>query len=238
MRDILQNLLLVDTVVNGATWTLLIEIEAIPFILLAYYIATAFGLRGLAAVTAMAILALLAVDVPLSNSLREFLFMFYLGMLGAWFGSMRSAQNYGAVLTPIGCLIAIIFLLSAQLIIGYESKWAVFVEGLSGAYLVTALAFGRRWKIHDLLETPMLRFLGKISYSLYLYHPLALPVIGFGFVYRLLPHYDLLTVPILALLTICATIPMAWLSFIFIEAPMIKLGNTMTKAILRLAAHE
>jgi peptidoglycan/LPS O-acetylase OafA/YrhL len=233
LHDVVNNLLLTRPAVNGATWTLIVEIEAIPFILLAYFIVTIFGLRGLGTLTAIAVsLALLTSDGP-PNNLCEFLFMFYLGMFGAWIGSARPTRDYEARLTPIGCLLATICLLSARMIIGYSSKWAVLVEGLSGAYLVTSLAFGRRWWIHTILESGFLRFLGKISYSLYLYHPLALPVIGFGLVYRLLPNYDLLTIPTLVVLTLCGTIPMAWASFTVIEAPAIKLGNQMTKTLLR-----
>ena len=233
LDDVINNLLLTKPTVNGATWTLIVEIEAIPFILLAYFIVTRFGLRGLITLTAIAVsIALLTKDSP-PNNICEFLFMFYLGMLGAWIGSTRPTRDVDLLLTPIGCLWATICLLSARMIIGYSSIWAVLVEGLSAAYLVTALAFGRRWGIHTILETRFLRFLGKISYSLYLYHPLALPVIAFGLVYRLLPNNDLLIIPTLALLTLCGTIPIAWGSFVAIEAPSIRVGSQITKILVR-----
>lgn len=72
-------------------------------------------------------------------------------------------------------------------------------------------------------------FLGKISYGLYLMHPL--------FIYHseitpwaaTLTENPLLVMPIVAVATLTATIPIAFLLYVFVESPFIRLGRWMTK---------
>src|ERR1700726_2013937 len=65
-------------------------------------------------------------------------------------------------------------MMSARFLCGFTSFWSLLLEGVSGAILVGALAHGTRLKAHDFLERTVPRFLGRVSYSYYLYHPLAL----------------------------------------------------------------
>ena len=72
-------------------------------------------------------------------------------------------------------------------------------------------------------------FLEKISYGPYLMHPL--------FIYHseitpwaaTLTENPLLVMPIVALATLTATIPIAFLLYVFVESPFIRLGRRMTK---------
>jgi peptidoglycan/LPS O-acetylase OafA/YrhL len=72
-------------------------------------------------------------------------------------------------------------------------------------------------------------FLGKISYGLYLMHPF--------FIYRseitlwaaTLSDKPSLVIPIVAFMTLAATIPIAYLLYVAVEAPFIWLGRRLTR---------
>ena len=70
--DLWSNLLLLTPAVNGATWTLKIEIEAIPFIFFGYYILQ-FG-RVASLVLVIASCALVFAISASENSIMGFLF--------------------------------------------------------------------------------------------------------------------------------------------------------------------
>ena len=101
--------------------------------------------------------------------------MFFIGMLVAeiW---MRKLVSLSKATARIGTIIALVVMLSARFIFGYASKWSLLFEGFASGALIAALVLGPRFSLHDVLEMKPFRFLGRISYSYYLYHPLALAV--------------------------------------------------------------
>jgi peptidoglycan/LPS O-acetylase OafA/YrhL len=80
------------------------------------------------------------------------------------------------------------------------------------------------------LNAPVFNYLGKISYGLYLYHPLALIILSYPLKY-LLPFIpgQLLQIGLIGILTVTATILFAQLSFKYIESPILKLKSKYTK---------
>ena len=56
--DLRANLLLVRFDVNGPTWTMLVELLAVPLLLVCHLVASRFGLRGLLAMVALCIAGL------------------------------------------------------------------------------------------------------------------------------------------------------------------------------------
>lgn len=221
-HELWSNLLLVAPDINGATWTIKIEIEAIPFILIGYYVLK----RGRAAALALVIASCsLVFIVPASeSSLTGFLFMFYLGMGASHLLKQRQIQW-----TPCGVVIAICAILFSRAILGYASSLAILLEGAACTYAIVAVAIGGQ-RLNQYLDTRVLRFCGRISYSFYLYHPLLLRLVGFGIVYRLIPGTDVVSAPFLVVSTIAATLPVAGVSYRYFERPFQRLNRVVAGA--------
>ena len=203
--DFVTNALLLAPNVNGGSWTLKVEIEAIAYVFLAYAAWTRFGPRALLAFAAVGVICLF-------RGFQGFAFMFFLGMLAA---ESRSLARW---FTPAANTIAIVILLISRCIFGYESHWAMLGEGVAAAWLVAGVAYGRPSILHRILARPGARWLGRISYSFYLYHPLAIPVAVVVFGYDN-PNPMLLAAEYAALV-VALTLPMGWAGWRFVEQPI------------------
>lgn len=84
-----------------------------------------------------------------------------------------------------------------------------------------------------LLVNPITRFLGKISYSLYLSHPLLIFSTKITVWAAALAPNQYLVVPFVALATLFCAIPLAWLLYAIVEKPFIRLGRKLTKKQLK-----
>jgi peptidoglycan/LPS O-acetylase OafA/YrhL len=116
-------------------------------------------------------------------------------------------------------------LVSARFLLGYGTKLSLLIEGLGSAYLIGALAYGRRTSCHAILRKSWARFLGRISYSFYLYHPLALACFA-----PIILRWSLdpfVTAGLIAVTTIVVTLPISLTSFIAVELPFMRLGRFM-----------
>lgn len=120
-------------------------------------------------------------------------------------------------------------MLSARFLLGYAARGALITEAVGAMVIVAVLAYGPRLAVHSIFETAPLRFLGRTSYSFYLYHPLALGA-GMAVLTALATRHVMEAHPfvwsaIIAVTTISFTIPLAWASFTWVEKPMVRLGR-------------
>jgi peptidoglycan/LPS O-acetylase OafA/YrhL len=226
ISQLVTNLLLTDYPVNGATWSLMIELVAIPFLLVGHYVARRWGATGLMALVGLGLVTLFLPRLMAGKLISQFAFMFFLGMLVAEIWLSRSAALNKTTAT-IWLIAAITVMLTARFLVGYGSRWSLLLEGFASAALIAALVLGPRLAIHDVLERAPLRFLGRISYSYYLYHPLALGV--FFPILILVSPSGWLDHPFpagtaLAVSTAGAAVFLGYGSFILTEKPMIKLS--------------
>lgn len=223
--QITKNLLLQDFDVNGATWSLMVELAAIPFLLAGDLIIRLYGISGIVFLTLLGIVVLFSPNLVAHALIGDFVFMFFAGMLVAEFLSRRSMAltRRTAITTAIT---AVALMLCARYVLGYGSKWSILLEGLSSAALISALLFGPRFWLHDVLSGRLLRFLGRISYSFYLYHPLALAVLVplmtvlVGAVWTL--DHPFLFSAAIAISTLALSIPLGYASYKWIERSMIR----------------
>jgi peptidoglycan/LPS O-acetylase OafA/YrhL len=132
----------------------------------------------------------------------------------AWVASRRRI-SFGALFSLAACFYG------ARLIfpgLGF-SPASDFIVGIGAAGFVV-LAFGRprfdRW-----MTWPPFLFLGKISYSLYLLHPIVL----LAFVYAL---HDVLSPEMILIAIAPASVLAAWAGQRFLEAPSMRLGRALT----------
>ncbi len=120
-----------------------------------------------------------------------------------------------------GCLAV----LSATLFfpLSYVSPIAHLVETFFSAIIISILiSTPIAW-----LQSRFLTFIGDISYSIYLLHFVVLCLIAKAFA---LVHLSVDTVAMTLLLasaTYAATIPLAWLSYLYIEQPGVRLGKAI-----------
>jgi peptidoglycan/LPS O-acetylase OafA/YrhL len=126
------------------------------------------------------------------------------------------------------------FLLTRPLI-GYLSNWSVILESVFGAVAVALLAFSNVEKRNRLLDASVTRFYGRISYSFYLVHPLALiakePVtalIGLAIVLHL---GEGVTAVMLLVASALAVTPLAYAMYRLIERPGIAIGRSLVTEV-------
>ncbi len=68
-----------------------------------------------------------------------------------------------------------------------------------------------------LLDRPFLDYMGNLSYSLYVYHPLFV-LIFYALFYDTLPHYDIIAYPVVIGVALLAS----WMSYRYVERPIMK----------------
>ena len=241
--DLAENLVLVDYKVNGPTWTMLVELMAIPLLLVSHFATQKFGLRGLLVILALCIAGLFVGDrvvVPLLHPagpftaivrayLVDFQFMFVLGMVIA--GWHARGIRIDARLARAGFWVAILLLLSARALLGFTAHSALLIEGIAAGAIVAILVANQRTAVHTALEHRPVRFLGRISYSFYLYHASALafvsPVLIAWMTFPWMHGNVYSAAAMTAIAAIVVTVPLAWISYILIERPSMRLGRSV-----------
>ena len=236
-----ENLVLYDFGVNGATWTLLIELLAIPLLLIGYLLAWRLGIGGLLTLAAGTIIVLFIPGLVRRVLPGESLFMFYLrlylvdyqfmfvfGMLVAEFPIRDQLQNRSRVVA-FAMVAALVAMLLARLLLGYVSRWSLLIEAVAAATIIGLLAYGPRLAVHNCLEWHSMRFVGRISHSFYLYHATAVTLLIPAAIWYMttaeLNAYPFFGSLIVATTGIIITLPIAWLSYYCIELPMLQFGR-------------
>ncbi len=216
-----------DAILNGPMWSLIIELRLsliFPFLF--------FLLWPRAALLAAALLAsalltnLIAGNTSLgsepyfNHSFKEvilislyFLPFFLLGILIA-----RHRDRVQLLVSQVGFLGQGLLFISALALLSIPDDLANGV----GAGLVIILAFGVP-AVATLLSTPVLGWLGRISYSLYLVH---VPVLG-ALVHLL---YGSVSLEWIFLGVMVVSLAAAHLSYRFVELPSMLLGKRLTAA--------
>lgn len=221
LDDFIVNSVLFAFPINGVTWTLNVEIVATGFIaitFLGWYLYREWGLIAVALVLGL-ILRLPAFD-HIAVTFKDNWIFFALGMLIPTRVGRAIAQAM-----PVGAW-------SCVLLVAIAFKG--FIQPIAIAALVAMIYYNRSGMLGRFLERPFSRFLGRISFSFYLYNPLLLAVlsiysVGWSFSKTNPIELGLLvSVPIIA-----ATIPLAYLSTRFIEEPCNIWAHRMLKPPVR-----
>lgn len=199
---------------NGPLWTIRVECWCslfLPFILM-------LVLRW--KVLRLPLGAILAFVFFVIGTKTTYIFVFYLGYLIFYF--QDSISRISSKTIPILLSLSIVIWCGALFL--NASFWiAPFVQAL----LLISMIPCREGLIHQFLLSSPLRFLGRISYSFYLLH---CPILLFSFsaFEKYLPKYNGLgfsSCLLLFFISVAITLPIAWMSELYIEKPMNDLGK-------------
>jgi peptidoglycan/LPS O-acetylase OafA/YrhL len=232
VREVFDNLILVGKVVNGATWSLAVELLAVPFILIVHLLTRG---RKPWLILVPAAFARIALFTPWLlfriHYLYWYLFMFVWGMAIPPLGRpcvQRLSRPVAAAVFGVGTLL----LLTARFVFGYSSRTSLGIEGIGATLLVSIVAYGPEIRGLALLDRTVVRFFGRTSYSFYLYHPLLLSLATPVVVAALRPtslqvDYPLAVGLVIAIVTIVPAALAGKLSFDWIERPSVRLGRRL-----------
>ena len=226
-HSLIENCLLYKISIHGASWTLQSEIIVIPFILLTFYMYIKIGIKSLFFLTALSILAL-DNDLKMNfASAGAWLYYFYLGFLCAAF-----QNNAGNTAKKLGWLLPFCGVVFLRGVVNYTSITSNLLQGFSIAALIIYLSGNPSDKFSSFLKLPFSQYLGKISFSLYLWNVIILnlfrPLEKVPFIVKHPLEFGLL----IAALTFIITCPIAHCSERILEQPAIKLGKKLSEHIL------
>ena len=113
--------------------------------------------------------------------------------------------------------------------IGLSVKIGDFLFGAFGLLMILRFSIGKQWGVN---RFPKMIFLGKISFGLYVYHPLVMFIVLSGFQFYFPDWHESIVMKIEAYVAVFAlTIVTAWLSFHYFEKPFIQLKDNKFKSI-------
>jgi peptidoglycan/LPS O-acetylase OafA/YrhL len=224
---VVHTMFLLSTGMSGVLWTLQVEVLAIPLLILLFVSRSHFRIWGPAALTFISTALVFwpqwrEIGGPPPKLFWAYAFCF--GAMAAYLPVKFSRTRPSTV-----ALIAFAVLIAVPGIRIGSNIFRALVDAFAAACLVSALATGEGGALARALNHPVLRFYGRISFSLYLLHPLALTVIWNMPV--VLGNTIAVGVPsaILAatlwVVSVAVITPLAWASHRWIELPAMRFGR-------------
>ncbi|MBZ9852784.1 acyltransferase [Mesorhizobium sp. CA13] len=220
--DLVKNIFLYDFKVNGATWTLNIEMLAAPLILVAFFAFRYFKEAGFV----LAIIAISAAFVHVYPAappvnIRLVWTCFALGML-----IPTRVGEFAAYLLPKYAWIPSLAVMFFARHMIEDVGSAFWVHRIAAAALVTSIYYGKAGRFGEFLERPISLFLGEISYSFYLYAVFVMQIIDGPFkAWPWAVSHPLEVGLPLSVVVVLLTIPIAMASYRWVEKPSIWMGN-------------
>lgn len=226
----LSNMLLYSPDVNGASWTLTIEMLAVPFLIVAGYLMHRFGWPVLLGFLAFCVLARSESTLFFgSELLAQHLYYFAFGCLVPYAASRRAAE----FAARIGWLPLLLGFLFVRPLLPFGFKILLLQAALG--FLFLALIYHRPPpRLNAFLLRPISQFFGRISYGFYLWHALFITmVIRLSYPY---PEFNARHAVELGLLvSVPGVVITAWLGDLserYVERPGITLGRWLSGLVL------
>ncbi|MBR0685321.1 acyltransferase [Bradyrhizobium manausense] len=214
--NVILNALLIKSDINGVMWSMTVECVASPLILVCFRLHKEYGPRPLVAMSI--VLVGISSWGPYRDLLGGFtnlapLYAFVIGVLLHFSSPIGDRPRFYIGRTAIAVTILLVCGLRKQ------TALTILGETAGAAVLIHLVALSDRDRIFEILDLALVRLIGQISYSFYLLHP-----IGLSLAARSGSRSSL----VIFALALAYTIPMAWLSWRFIERPFVELGRYHT----------
>ena len=231
LKEFILNFFFIHAYVGGVTWTLRV-ILIVSLIFPVFFLLnkkTTWWMDTL--ISALLVyLSFTLLNIEGFRDLR-YLYMFYLGLMIPKFKTFFSGiPNWTATL---------VFPFAVLLLLGYryltnEYEGGV-VESIVSFFIIGVAAYGSKVSVLNFLDTKVLKFFGRISYSLYLIHFSVLYLLG-KLMFQNLPNlpyqnqYLLIHIILFVLSTLIAT-GVSLLVYKFIELPSHSLAKSVGQKI-------
>ena len=207
--DLNDNLFLIDTRVNGPTWSIWPELVGSAILPVVVFI------HGKAAEKYQWPLFTVLAIIFAFSQLRLFLYFYFGFFVAAQIANMISARPLARNLVLLGGLALLIAFGNDP--VDFKSR-TIFPSGIGATLLIAAIASTR----YRLLEISPLRFLGRVSYSFYLLH---WPTVYLCTVALLKTQFPIGATAnlIVMIVSICGALACAWISHRLIERSFMSL---------------
>jgi peptidoglycan/LPS O-acetylase OafA/YrhL len=229
VADLARDLLLLQTLYNPVTWTLQVEMIAAVLFVPAWWVWKRWPIAGVALLSAW---ALWFVSTPHPSRLA-YMYMLLIGMTAD-----RAAAAANRYLGPRALTVSLAL---AFVGCGIGTRWPRETASMT-AFIESVFAFGivallvasqgrvRLW----LFDHPVTRFLGRISYSFYLWHfAVNYVLVTWGLetidAARWQAWPNTMATLLFVVSTLC-TVPIAWASYRWIEQPVVRAGKAFLSA--------
>jgi peptidoglycan/LPS O-acetylase OafA/YrhL len=232
------NLALISTSINGALWSIQVELVMVGVLPAALVLANRLSDRqnlGLAVALCIASAAILLPATfahPQLRPLGAYMYCFYLGLLvprALAAPALRPFLGSGvAVLAGLG-VAAVCHVLASNGHLQWQNKYVL--DAWVALQIVAYVASAPR--VAAFLRHRLLVGLGDCSYSFYAYGQLVLASSAFA-LFRLSPapwwtQWPITFITCALALALAINIPLAYASYLWIELPFIALGRTLTR---------
>ncbi|RYF19729.1 MAG: acyltransferase [Oxalobacteraceae bacterium] len=229
LSDLFQNLTMQAPLVIGPTWTLQVELAGAPWLLLSYLVIRRWGLlRAVPAMAAGFIVLRLTGVLYHPVGMLTGLAMLLSGLL-IEACAMRGAigADWWRVALPVGIAVAF----GNELFVSQHGKLHAALLLIGSALIVGSIATASSGRMRRMLEAPLSRFLGRISFSLYLLGTLLMLLLLGAVGGERAAAAPLLIGLSVGFCAVLLTIPIATLSERWMEQPSIWLGRTLTRRV-------
>lgn len=236
--SVVANLVMATWSMNLVVWSLYVEVCAAPLLPLFH----AFARKSNPWLDSLMLGGLIALSLLNWEQLwSRYLFAFYLGMMVESHGVVlaRLAQHLiGGVRRSAAALY--LMMMMPNIFAAERTPAIILVEAFGAFAIVSVIVRSEGSDRFRSLDTPLLRWNGRLSYSFYLWH-LWLMTIVVRALYDSLPaevmkDYEVALVLGVGGLTIAAALVIAQFSYSFIEVPGIALGRKLVTAWRHLSA--
>lgn len=227
-----KNAFLIDTQVHGVTWTIRLEMLAVPAVLAYSLMSRSFGIVGAVLAVLYSLVALQIPTLTLSVfMLHTALLPFSIGMLIAQPGARQAFEKVGTG-TAIGCLLIFLFW---RFFVIHEMLLPLVAQTMLGGVVVGVLAYSNNNALTRFFERPFSQLIGRISYSLYLFSPATAPLMAWVVSWFLTPSASqpLPSGFALGLGILLISIPLACITERYIERPGVAAGSWLTAQLKR-----
>jgi peptidoglycan/LPS O-acetylase OafA/YrhL len=221
--NVLANMLMLRADIDVVMWSMKAEVAATPLIILCVWLFRRYGRWPVIAI-ALALFGLSFVGhyrhaIGEDTDLAP-LYAFPVGVL-IHFKGKELADKWSPLAVALAVTASVVVFCACSFF-KPTGTWIMLVECLAAATLVMLIAWRTDAAILRPLDWGVVRFYGRISYSFYLLHPLALWSTTWSTVYVIKQFQAVPVTSIVVAAFLCslaAISPLAWLSWRFVELP-------------------